>query len=129
MGSKKKTTETMMEWSRVPDDVPWFRTVRSRAQELASDGDHSFTYNDRDAITKNYSRAQIIHMYETAYSELAESFHGVMDRNKELDQDLAAALRNEKSNHDSLLSANNRIAKLDRRVEGFLKMLEVSSGY
>ena len=126
MGSKKPSTSKMMEFATLRDKTPWFRIIRSRAQELASDTDHSFSYRDRDALTEGFTRTQIIHIYETAYSELAESFHGLVDRNEELDQDLAAALDNEKLSHGNLLVANNRVDKLTRQITGLLNLMELS---
>ena len=128
MGSKKKTSGELFSGYSVQSEArrTWWVWVKARANALANDRDHTFTYTDRDAFNKNYTRAQIVQMYETAYSELAESFHGIVDRNEELEGDLAAALANESDNHNRLLSANNRIEKLDRRIEGFLTMIEAN---
>jgi hypothetical protein len=99
--------------------------LKGRAQALASDGDHTFTYRDRDALTKNTTRQQIVDIYETAYSELAESFHGIVDRNKELESDLLITISARDRLEKDLGVANNRIEKLDRRVEGFLNVIEI----
>ena len=124
MGTRnRKSTAQMMKWTTV-SGTPWYRILRSRAAELANDEDHTFTYKDRDAVTKNYTRLQIVNMYETAYSELAESFHGHLEHIKELENDLSVALNDREFSHSHLLVANNRIAKLNRRIEGFLTVIE-----
>ena len=120
---KKKTTADMMEYNRMGGLI-WFRKVKARANELANDPDHTFSYRDRDAITKTVTRDEIVEVYETAYSELAESFHGLIDRNEELESENRNLRSDLERNRENILHANNRIAKLDRRIEGFLTVIE-----
>lgn len=129
MAIKPTTTKQMISRSQILGETLsstsyWFRMLKARAQALASDGDHTFTYRERDALTKSTTRQQIVDIYETAYSELAESFHGHLERIGELDSELARVMNTRDHTHADLLAANNRIDKLNRRIEGFLNVIE-----
>ncbi len=130
MAIKPTTTSQMITRSKVTGETMssfisnWFRILKARAQALASDGDHTFTYRDRDALTKNTTRQQIVDIYETAYSELAESFHGHLERIDELDGEVATLLRSNQHLEDYATKLRQQLDTAQRRVNGLLTVIE-----
>ena len=103
---------------------PWDKILAARAQDLAMNKDHTFTYADRDRINQATTRKQIVEIYETAYSELAESFHGHLERISELEYD--------KTRLDTLLEdrlrytleLEERLESMSRQIAGLLLLIE-----
>ena len=122
MGSKKTTKQIVKTGERMWEN--WYSILEARVRDLSNDTDHTLSWKDRAALNKGVTRRQIVTIYETAYSELAESFHGIIDRNKELERDLDLAKSHAEHSYADLEVANRRIGKLDRRVEGFLNVIE-----
>ncbi len=102
----------------------WFSILEARAQDLASDTDHTFSYRDRDAINKGVSRQQLVTIYETAYSELAESFVGHLERIDELFAENANLKRQVGNLEEYLRRVEERLETAGRQVNGLLKMIE-----
>ncbi len=121
MATKNTTSQILKsDW----EEMPWHVVLKQRAHDLAMDGDHTLTYADRDRVTTNTSRQEIVQLYETAYSELAESFHGHLERISELEYD--------KSRQDTLLEdrlsytleLEERLESASRQIAGLLLLIE-----
>ncbi len=121
MATKNTTRQILKsDW----EEIPWHVVLKHRAQDLAMDEDHTLTYADRDRVTINTSRKEIVHLYETAYSELAESFHGHLERISELEYD--------KTRLDTLLEdrlrytleLEERLESISRQRAGLLLLIE-----
>ncbi len=123
MATSKNTTKYLIP-GKTWQEASWFEILTARAQDLAMDKDHTFSYQDRDRITRTTTRQEIIHLYETAYSELAESFHGHLEYISELEGD--------KTNLNKLLGDHltfnldleERLETALRQVEGLLLLIE-----
>ena len=84
MGTKNTTKQVVgREW----EEASWNNILVARARDLAYDNDHTFSHKDQAQISKATTRKQIVQMYEDAYSELAESFHGHLEHINELEAD------------------------------------------
>ncbi len=106
------------------ETVPWYDILAARAQDLAMDKDHTFTYADRDQITNTTTRTKIVHLYETAYSELAESFVGHLEYINELETD-KTHLNKLLGDHLTFnLDLEERLGTALRQVEGLLLLIE-----
>ena len=104
--------------------VPWHVILKNRVHDLAMDKDHTLTYSDRDRVSPATSRNEIVHIYETAYSELAESFVGHLERIDELEVDkthLNALLGDQLS---YTLALGDRLESTSRQLAGLLQLIE-----
>ncbi len=118
----KNTTKQILksDW----EEISWHVILHHRAQDLAMDKDHTLTYTDRDQITKTTSRQEIVQLYETAYSELAESFHGHLEYISELEAD-KTHLNKLLGDHLAFnLDLEERLRTALRQVEGLLLLIE-----
>lgn len=122
MAIKNTTRQIMTEndW----EEIPWHIILKHRAHDLAMDKDHTLTYADRDRITKTTSRAEIVHLYETAYSELAESFHGHLERIEELEGNKSHlnTLLNDQLSY--VLKLEQHLESTSRQLAGLLLLIE-----
>jgi len=106
------------------EEVPWYDILTARAQDLAMDKDHTFGYDDRDRVSVNTSRKEIVHIYETAYSELAESFVGHLEYISELEGN-KTNLNKLLNDHLTInLDLEERLGTALRQVEGLLLLIE-----
>lgn len=106
------------------EDITWHDTLKARAQDLAMDKDHSLTYADRDKIAKSASRKQIVDLYETAYSELAESFHGHLEHIAELEGDKTHLNTLLQDRLSYTLELEERLESASRQRAGLLLLIE-----
>lgn len=106
------------------EEASWYFILNARAQDLAMDKDHSFTYGDRDEITSTTTRKKIVHLYETAYSELAESFVGHLEYINELETDKTHlnTLLNDQLSYT--LALEDRLESTSRQLAGLLQLIE-----
>jgi len=120
-----KTTTVQLVGKKVTEStMGWYHLLIARTRDLAIDKDHTFTFKDRNALNKNTTRQRIIEIYETAYSELAESFHGHLERINELDDEVANLLRSNKHLDESVTKLLARLETAQRRVNGLLTVIE-----
>ncbi len=104
--------------------VPWHVILKNRAHDLAMDKDHTLTYADRDRVSPTTSRNEIVQMYETAYSELAESFHGHLERIGELDAEVGNLERTLSQQREHIFKVEERLDTAMRRLSGLLLLIE-----
>ncbi len=102
----------------------WYKILQARVRDLASDRDHTLSYRDRDSLTKSVTRRQIVTLYETAYSELAESFHGHVERIDELDIETANLKQQVENLEEYVSRVEERLETANRQVNGLLKVIE-----
>ncbi len=119
----KHTTKQVVgnEWEM----ASWYTIFHARARDLAVDMDHTFDHTDFDQITEHRStREQIVALYETAYSELAESFHGHLERINELEGDKAHlnTLLNDQLSYARELQQH--LESISRQLAGLLLLIE-----
>ena len=121
----KNTTEQIVEaLAGTWEEMPWHIILKQRAHDLAMDKDHTLTYADRDRVTINTSRKEIVHLYETAYSELAESFVGHLERIEELESELASQARILNEQREHIFAVEERLGQTIRRLTGLLLLIE-----
>ncbi len=106
------------------EEASWYFILNARAQDLAMDKDHTFTYADRDQITNTSTRKEIVALYETAYSELAESFVGHLERIDELNAEVGNLERTLREQQEHILNLEERLAQTMRRLTGMLSLIE-----
>ncbi len=124
MATKNTTRQVVGAFEGAWEEIPWHVILKHRAHDLAMDKDHTLTYADRDRVSPTTSRNEIVQMYETAYSELAESFVGHLERIEELEGD--------KSHLNTLLSdqltytlaLGDRLESTSRQLAGLLLLIE-----
>lgn len=122
MATKNTTRQVVgKDW----ETASWYEIFLARARDLAMDRDHTFDYTDFDQITPHRStREQIVELYETAYSELAESFVGHLEHIEELE---AAKTNLNKLLNDQLtfnLDLEERLGSATRQLAGLLLLIE-----
>ncbi len=106
------------------EEASWYFILSARAQDLAMDKDHTFTYADRDQITNTSTRKEIVALYETAYSELAESFVGHLERIEEVEGELASQARILSEQREHIFAVEERLDQTMRRLTGLLLLIE-----
>lgn len=121
----KNTTDQLVKvtdgkWS----SANWYSVLAARARDLASDKDHYFSYQDRNALNKNVTRWQIVTIYEMAYSELTESFHGHLERIEELESEKRVLLNSNHHLEEYAGKLRERLEIAQRRVNGLLTVIE-----
>ena len=124
MATKNTTKQIVGAFAGAWEEMPWHIILKQRAHDLAMDKDHTLTYADRDEITINTSRKEIVHLYETAYSELAESFVGHLERIDELDAEVGNLERSVREHQEHILKVEERLGSAERRLSGLLLLIE-----
>lgn len=112
----------------VVGEIPWknwLHILKARAQDLAGDSDHTFKYRDRDRINQAVTRRQIVTIYETAYSELAESFVGHLERIDELFAENSNLKQSVSGLEQIVARSNERLETASRRINGLLRLIEL----
>ena len=102
----------------------WFSILNARARDLAMDTDHTFSHRDKTAINKGVTRQDLVTIYETAYSELAESFVGHLERIDELFAENAKSKRRLDDLNIYVSEVEERLETANRQVNGLLKVIE-----
>ena len=106
----------------------WLKILEARVLDLAMDPDHTFRYGDRNSVSEGVTRRDIVTIYETAYSELAESFHGYQEQMNELSVE-NRNLKQSVSNQAGIIEASNaRLETALRRINGLLELIEQPVG-
>ena len=124
MATKNTTEQIVRALAGAWEEMPWHIILKQRAHDLAADKDHTLTYADRDKITKSASRKQIVDFYEMAYSELAESFVGHLERIDELDSEVRNLERTLSEQREHILKVEERLGSTERRLLGLLLLIE-----
>jgi predicted nuclease with TOPRIM domain len=109
--------------------MSWFGVLRNRGTELARDTMHSFHYGDRNVLTKGVTRARIVDIYETAYSELAESYAGMKDAYDDIRGQLSTTKHELKFQMESVEEAQHRIKNLERERAGLMDLITRARPY
>ena len=102
----------------------WFKTLKERCLELARDSAHSMDMREYARITKGITRQLIVDLYEAAYSELAESFHGHLERISELESEQRILMDERKKLSEYAGELFARLEVERARVAGLLKVIE-----
>lgn len=124
MGIKNTTDQLVKVTDGKWSSANWYSVLAARARDLASDKDHHFSYRDRDALNKNITRWQIVTIYEMAYSELAESFHGHLERIDELDAEKNTLKIGNRRLDEYAEKLREQLEVAQRRVNGLLTVIE-----
>ena len=102
----------------------WLKILEARVLDLAMDADHTFRYGDRNSITEGVTRQDIVTIYETAYSELAESFHGHLEQVDELFAENRNLKRSVANQEQIIAASDERLETALRRINGLLGLIE-----
>ena len=106
----------------------WFHILEARVRDLANDSDHTLAWKDRAALNKSVTRRQIVTIYETAYSELAESFVGHLERINELANENNSLQKSVSNLEQHLGASDERLNTALRRINGLLELIEQPVG-
>ena len=121
MATKNTTKQVVGEdWEM----VPWHVILKNRVHDLAMDEDHTLTYGDRDRVSPATSRTELVHIYETAYSELAESFVGHLEHIEELEADVANLRKNLERQQGYSMELEDMLESTVRQLGGLLSLIE-----
>ena len=102
----------------------WYKILEARVRDLSNDSDHTLSWKDRAAFNKGVTRRQIVTIYETAYSELAESFVGHLEQINELENQNINFQRKVDDLNIYVSEIEVRLETSNRQVNGLLKVIE-----
>ena len=124
MSTKNTTKQIVTGHSKESGWKNWYSILEARARDLAYDKDHTFTHRNGKAISQGVTRQQIVTIYETAYSELAEFFVGHLERIDELFAE-NAALKQSASDLERVLTRNDeQLETALQRINGLLGLIQ-----
>jgi len=124
MSTKNTTKQIVTGHSKESGWKNWYSILEARARDLAYDKDHTFTHRNGKAISQGVTRQQIVTIYETAYSELAEFFVGHLERIDELDIEISNLKRQVGNLEEYLRRVEEQLETAGRQVNGLLKVIE-----